>query len=127
MLLDDDDNNSDDKKLLWLLQLLQAQWVVGRQTEQQQQQQQQQKKNDDSSEDRDDAHRWRISVDSLLSQQGVSQLFTKAALLDAGDNPSSVEWVEMMTGSSRIVGRSSRSLVLYRIVALVPSSQRIDP
>lgn len=140
----DSDNDIDnvDKGFLALLQLLQAQWVVG------QQQTEKRQTNGDSSlnnknnisiKDNDDDYFYnlRISIDSLLSQHRISQLFSSnavAALLDNNDGfgTTDVEWIEMMTGSSKIVGRLPRYLVhkyniLHRgIGAFVTKDRPID-
>jgi len=139
----DNDNNNDcmDKKFLALLQLLQAQWVVG------QQQTEKRQTNDDSSlnnksnvinKDNDEDYFYNLRISrSLLSQHRISQLFSSnavAALLDnnAGFDTTDVEWIEMMTGSYKIVGRLPRSLVhkyniLHRgIGAFVTKDRPID-
>jgi 8-oxo-dGTP pyrophosphatase MutT (NUDIX family) len=100
----DEGNPGGDKILLLLLQILQAQWVDGIQGTQRQHEP---TTTSESSGNTDDE--WRISRDSLLSQEGISGLFGEAGLLD-GD-ARDMEWVEMMTGSSRIVGRLPRSFV----------------
>jgi 8-oxo-dGTP pyrophosphatase MutT (NUDIX family) len=123
----DESNPSDEKDLLSLLQILQAQWLAGLQSTQQQQQLS--RKNNESSSGNTDS-RWKISMDSLISQEGISGLFQEAGLLD-GD-VSNMEWVEMMTGSSKIVGRLPRSFVhkfnvLHRgIGAFVTKDKPID-
>ncbi|OEU21302.1 hypothetical protein FRACYDRAFT_234929 [Fragilariopsis cylindrus CCMP1102] len=130
LLLDKDDNNNDDKTdtevdkdFLLLLQLLQAQWVT-QEVEQQQQQQQETNVNeslaknkvnimnkDNSSNIKDDVdddnYNLQIPIDSLLSQHKISQLFSSNEVSTVNN----VEWVEMMTGSSKIVGILPRSLV----------------
>ena len=119
-ILSDESNPSVEKDLLSLLQILQAQWVAGLQT----------RKNNESSSGNTDDSRWKISMGSLGSQEGISGLFQEAGLLD-GD-VSNMEWVEMMTGSSKIVGRLPRSFVhkfnvLHRgIGAFVTKDKPID-
>ena len=130
LLLDKDDNNNDDntdtevdKDFLLLLQLLQAQWVT-QEVEQQQQQQQETNGNDSLAKNKvtimnkdnssnikddvdDDNYNLQIPIDSLLSQHKISQLFSSNEVSTVNN----VEWVEMMTGSSKIVGILPRSLV----------------
>lgn len=133
-IFSEETNPENEKDLLSLLRILQAQWIAGLQNTQQQQQPKQ-KQNEESlgktdGGDDDQNSRWRISMDSLLSQEGISGLFRKADLLD-GDG-SNMEWVEMMSGSSQIVGRLPRSFVhkfnvLHRgIGAFVTKDRPID-
>jgi 8-oxo-dGTP pyrophosphatase MutT (NUDIX family) len=125
-ILSNESNPSVEKDLLSVLQILQTQWVVGLQNTQQQKP----RKNNESSLENTDDSRWKISMDSLVSQEGISGLFQKAGLLE-GDG-SNMEWVEMMTGSSNIVGRLPRSFVhkfnvLHRgIGAFITKDKPID-
>ena len=91
-------NSGDEKDLLSLLQILQAQWVASMQGT---------KETTTDSSNQDSS--LKFSRESLTSQDGLSVLFQQAGLLD-GDG-ANVEWVEMMTGSSQIVGRLPRNLV----------------
>jgi len=103
-------------EMLSLLQILQAQWAIG----QQQKQQQQQKTNNNNDAmppvntqgaNSEETLERKISVDSLSSQEGITGLFKTAGLLGDGDDIASIEWSEMMTGSSKIVGRLPRPFV----------------
>ncbi len=109
---------TENKELLSLLQILQAQWVASLEGTTQEVNVQ------------TDNTAWQISRDSLSSTEGLSSLFREAGFLDR--DVSSVEWVEMMTGSSRIIGKLPRSLVhkfniLHRgIGAFVTKDRPID-
>ena len=115
-------NPGDEKDLLSLLQILQAQWVASLQSTQQE--------SKTINESNGQESPWRISRDSLMSREGLSGLFQQAGLMD-GD-ASNAEWVEMITGSSRIVGRLPRTLVhkfniLHRgIGAFITKDKPID-
>jgi len=126
---DTNNYNEEDEDLLRLLRILQAQWVAGQKTRLDEELWGRNKEPLVQIED-DRKNLWRLSVGNLLSQDGISQLLRKAGVLN-GDT-SSIEWIEMMTGSSRIVGRLPRSLVhkfniLHRgIGAFVTRDRPID-
>jgi 8-oxo-dGTP pyrophosphatase MutT (NUDIX family) len=95
-----------DNDFLLLLQLLQSQWIArNRQPEQ------------GAVVDNDDGDCWKLSIGSskeifygsLLSDDGISTLFSDEFGIDT--TSSSIEWVEMMTGSGKVIGKVPRSLV----------------
>jgi 8-oxo-dGTP pyrophosphatase MutT (NUDIX family) len=113
-----------DDDLIPILQLLQAQWVCSLQRYQ-------------SSRHQSDDN-WRISIGenreiflgSLTGQNGLEQLFSDVLDIDAFST--TIEWVEMMTGSGQIIGNLPRFLVqkhnlLHRgIGAFVTKDRPID-
>jgi 8-oxo-dGTP pyrophosphatase MutT (NUDIX family) len=97
------EGQSVDKDLILLLQLLQSQWVASHQSSQASQ-------NSDVT--------WRVSVDgsndifygSLKSRTGLEHIFLEALDIDP-TTMSAMEWVEMMTGNSHVIGMLPRPLV----------------
>lgn len=96
----------DDQKLLSLLRILQAQWAMRQKTTTMGKLQE---KTSEPSLRKEDDSLWRISMDAVSSPESITELFQETGLLDF--EPKSTEWVEMMTGSSQIVGRLPRSWV----------------
>ena len=107
--LDNDANPDEFQDLLRLLQILQAQWVAGLQSTRVQQPADKAIESTGHSDNDDQNNGWRISVGSLQSEAGISHLFQEAGLLD--EDAGHIEWVEMMSGSFRILGRLPRSFV----------------